>query len=74
MHRHALTGWWRYSQLHRWPLAMTAVLSLAAGVLIGLDLAATWAAVVAAVCGCLTAGQLTVGAIHAEQARRYGCW
>jgi len=57
----ALRGWWRYSRLVGWQLAVLAVATGSSAAL----------AVTTAV---RLGGTLAVGVVRAERARRYGCW
>jgi hypothetical protein len=72
----ALRGWWRYSRLVGWRLAVLAVaagssVTLAAGVAGHPGQEWTTLAVTIAV---RLGGSLATGAVRAERARRYGCW
>ena len=73
---HALRGWWRYSTLVGWRLSATAAVAAyswlaAAGLAVPRGRAGLLLAVVFSA---LAVAQLGYGAVHAERARRYGCW
>jgi hypothetical protein len=70
---HAVRGWWRYSKLTVIPFGPNAVLTFC----LWLVALANWRPVTVALALVVTTvllGQLVYGAVHAERARRYGCW
>ena len=70
---HALTGWWRYSQLRLIPFGTGSgvMLCLWTTTVLGRNL---FSLVCAALETTLWLSYLGWGAVNAERARRYGCW
>ena len=67
-----LRSWWRYSQLRPWQLVAPIVIAAASEALAILVYAGWHLLVFTNLAYLLIA--ISVGAIRAERARRYGCW